>query len=438
VRRHGGPIILISLFLLVLVGAALRRWEPVAIALPVFILYGLVCVTYSISGPVLSIERKLNTENVYPDQETVITMTITNDTGNKLGLVEIFDILPNSVEITEGRNHRMFTLGPYEEKTIEYTVKFHALGEIVLGPMKWRVRDHMSFFFDEGVNETKTVVEVRRMLEDVRKLHIQPTRTTRPFGQIPARVKGSGSEFYGLRDYTTSDSLKMVNWKASARRGKLISNEYENEKLGDVVVILDMREVFKVGEGAMNTIDASMNGALAVAQRVLQERNRLSIVYFRKQIGWISGITTRRHIKELLDKGEFPEELETYPIHWLPWILKVSFPTKAYLVVITTLLDDDMAKMLQEIALGGYDMMVISPSPASSCVELYHKSTLEPATMLSRKLVMLKRKNRILRLSKTMTVIDWDFSEPLALTLRKATRVRGGARWRRRRPMAAT
>jgi uncharacterized protein (DUF58 family) len=437
-RRHGGPIILISLLLLVLVGAGLRRWEPVAIALPVFIIYGLVCVTYSVSGPVLSVKRRLDPESVFPDQETVVKMTITNETGSKLGLVEIFDMLPNSVEITKGRNHRLFTLGPYEEKTIEYTVKFHALGEVTLGPMKWRVRDHMSFFFDEGINKTKTVVEVRRLIEDARKLHIQPTRTTRPFGQIPARVKGTGSEFYGLRDYSTSDSLRMVNWKASARRGRLISNEYENEKLGDVVLILDMREVFRVGEGATNTIDASMNGALAVAQRVLQERNRLSIVYFRKQIGWISGITTRRHIKDFLDKGEFPEELETYPIHWLPWILKVSFPTKAYLVVISTLLDDDMAKMLQEIALVGYDMMVISPSPASSCVELYHKPTLETATRLSRKLIMLKRKNRILKLSKTMTVIDWDFAEPLALTLKKAGKVRGGARWRRRRPMAAT
>jgi uncharacterized protein (DUF58 family) len=225
-RRHGGPIILISMFMLVLVGAVLRRWEPVAMAIPVFVLYGLVCLSYSVSGPVLSVERRWGPEAIYPDQETVIRLTITNERGTRLGLVEIFDILPESVEITKGKNHRMFTLGPYEEKTIEYTVKFHVLGSLELGPMRWRIRDHMSFFFDEGIVEEKSEVEVRRLVEDVRKLHIHPTRPSRPFGQIPARVKGTGSEFYGLRDYVTGDSLRIVNWKASARKDRLISKEF--------------------------------------------------------------------------------------------------------------------------------------------------------------------------------------------------------------------
>ena len=437
-RRHAGPVVLLSMFLLVLMGVGIRRWEPVAVAMPVFVLYGLVIMTYSRQRTELSVERKLDPEVVYYDQKITVTIVVSNEHGTDLGLVEIFDELPDTCEIIEGKNHRLFTLGPYEEKTIKYKVKFHVLGDARIGPMRWRVRDHMSFFFDEGITDEITEVQVRRMVEDVRRMKVQPVRASRPFGTIPGKVKGMGSEFYGLRDYVVGDPFRIVNWKASARRGRLISKEFEDEKLGDVVLIVDMREVFKVGEGSSNTIDACVNGALAMAQKVLQERNRLSLVYFRKKVGWISGITSRRYIKELLDKGDFPGELEYYPIHWLPWIVKVSFPSKAYLIVLTPLMDDDMAKMLAEISLGGYDMLVISPSPASANVELYHKTVPDPAVRLSRKLVVLKRKNRMLRLAKTMTVIDWDFSNPLALALRERAKARGGARWRVQRRPAKT
>ncbi|NJN84270.1 MAG: DUF58 domain-containing protein, partial [Caldilineaceae bacterium] len=42
-----------------------------------------------------------------------------------------------------------------------------------------------------------------------------------------ARIFGSGSEFERLRDYQPDDEYRRINWKATARRGKPISIEFE-------------------------------------------------------------------------------------------------------------------------------------------------------------------------------------------------------------------
>lgn len=434
-RRNGGPVLLVAIMAVVAVGVALRYWEVVAAALPAMVIYGLIIVMHDMNGPKLKVRRWIEPDVVRAGKIAIVTLEVTELKGDTPGLVEVYDVLPDTVELVKGKNHRMFDLGPYESKRIKYAVRFHIQGENKLGPTRWRSLDRAAFFFDEGVAKAFTIVKVQRQVEDSRKLRLPTLSTHRPFGHTPARIKGQGSDFYGLREYVSTDSLRTINWKASARRGKLISKEFEDERLGDVVLVIDIRPESRVGEGSLNTVDAAVNGALAVAQKVLMERNRLSIVYLRTGVGWIRGITSRRMVQEIVEKADFPKELETSPISWLPWTIRNSFPTKAHVIVFSPLLDDDMEKMLREVAMVGYDTLLVSPSPASSCIGLYRKPDPNAAMRVSRNLVLVRRKNRLLKLSKIMRVVDWDFGEALALTLKRIERQKGGvARWRMKGP----
>ncbi len=53
------------------------------------------------------------------------------------------------------------------------------------------------------------------------------------------RLRGQGTEFESLRDYTPGDEFKSINWKASARRNKLISTSYEVERDQTIILALD-------------------------------------------------------------------------------------------------------------------------------------------------------------------------------------------------------
>ncbi|MBI5560309.1 MAG: DUF58 domain-containing protein, partial [Deltaproteobacteria bacterium] len=56
-------------------------------------------------------------------------------------------------------------------------------------------------------------------------------------GAGAVRKKGIGGEFYGLRDHTLFDDSRYIHWKASARSGRLLRKEFEEEKEEGVIII---------------------------------------------------------------------------------------------------------------------------------------------------------------------------------------------------------
>lgn len=61
----------------------------------------------------------------------------------------------------------------------------------------------------------------------------------RDIGLHAARLRGQGTEFESLREYSSDDNYKDINWKASARRGSLVSTQYEIERDQTVLIALD-------------------------------------------------------------------------------------------------------------------------------------------------------------------------------------------------------
>src|SRR5204863_10024063 len=53
------------------------------------------------------------------------------------------------------------------------------------------------------------------------------------------RIPGAITEFECLREYVPDDVFRRINWKATARRGKPIVNQFEAERSQNVVLMLD-------------------------------------------------------------------------------------------------------------------------------------------------------------------------------------------------------
>jgi uncharacterized protein (DUF58 family) len=61
----------------------------------------------------------------------------------------------------------------------------------------------------------------------------------REVGIRQSRARGLGTEFESLRDYTEGDDFRKIDWKASARRGRLITRQYEQERNQCVMLCID-------------------------------------------------------------------------------------------------------------------------------------------------------------------------------------------------------
>lgn len=53
-------------------------------------------------------------------------------------------------------------------------------------------------------------------------------------------VAGGVAEFYGMREYRPGDSLKMIDWKRTARTGELVTREMNQSSPPKVIVLLDL------------------------------------------------------------------------------------------------------------------------------------------------------------------------------------------------------
>ena len=81
-------------------------------------------------------------------------------------------------------------------------------------------------------------------------------------GAIRKRRRGEGTDFRQLRDYRQGDSLRAIDWKASARRQRPISREYQEERDQQVVFLLDTGRRMLARERTGNDFDGAQHDGI--------------------------------------------------------------------------------------------------------------------------------------------------------------------------------
>ncbi len=97
-------------------------------------------------------------------------------------------------------------------------------------------------------------------------------------GVVQQRRRGEGQEFRQLRDYREGDALRSVDWKATARTGRLISREFQEERNQQVVFMLDCGRRMLAQDGALSHFDHVLNAALLLASVSLRHGDAVGLL----------------------------------------------------------------------------------------------------------------------------------------------------------------
>ncbi|HLV79946.1 MAG TPA: DUF58 domain-containing protein, partial [Chthonomonadaceae bacterium] len=95
-----------------------------------------------------------------------------------------------------------------------------------------------------------------------------------------ARLQGAGREFESLRDYLPDDELRRIDWKATARRGRLVSRQYEVERSQNVLLVLDVGRTMLAEIDGVQKIDYAINAALLLAYVATLAEDRVGLLVF--------------------------------------------------------------------------------------------------------------------------------------------------------------
>jgi len=256
----------------------------IALALP-FAVYLFTSYLFTPDKINLDASRQLSAERVAPDADVIVTVTIVNK-GSYLDEVLIEDVVPPGLRVRLKHGRHLIRLPKNGTYTFSYTVT---------GPRggyrfdKVRVKANESL----AVNSRRVQLEASGQLfvfpqvTRLRHVAIRPRRTRVFAGSIPARVGGSGTEFFGVREYQPGDSPRVINWRASARSvDTLYSNEYQQERVADVGIVLDGRIRTNTFADEHSLFEHSVQAAASLAITLLGQGNRVGLLVYGRFLGW--------------------------------------------------------------------------------------------------------------------------------------------------------
>lgn len=196
--------------------------------------------------------------------ENRIRIDVRNSAHTRL-VGAVRDEYPEST--TAPGNVMSLDIPPRSEAHLTYLVTPSNRGVFEFGDIYLRLRGPLGLTTRQIRYPAKRTVKVYPNLIDVRRYEIgmRRNRTMQP-GQRTAHSRGRGTEFESLRDYTLDDEFRSIDWKATARRGKPISRQYQQERSQSVLILLDCGRVMGAVVDGLSRLDHSINAAMMLAQ----------------------------------------------------------------------------------------------------------------------------------------------------------------------------
>lgn len=414
-----GALILV----LVLAGLATLHGAFLALGMPLvaFLLYGLWLAPDRIQ---LQARREIGADRVRPQTLVRVRVSIENR-GPAVEELALQDVLPPGLSVVDGCNHHLIALQRGGTFSYEYSVSgprgafpfanIWAEGGDALGLIRlWQELPLFGQLF------------VLPDLTRVRQVFIRPRRTRAYAGSIAARVGGPGVEFFGVRNYEPGDPPRRINWRVSARHPEaLYSNEYQQERVADVGIVLDGRERTNLFGSGTSLFEHSVQAAGALADAFLAQGNRVGLLVYSQYVQWTLpgyGKLQRERILHALAAARTGASQVFDGLQYLPTRM---FPSESQIVLVSPLAEDDYSTLIQ-LRARGYQVLVVVPDPVA--FEQAHLSGAGrpyagPDIALAARIVRMERRLMIGRLQRAgLQVVEWDVARPFEQVVRGALR----------------
>lgn len=95
---------------------------------------------------------------------------------------------------------------------------------------------------------------------------------------------GHTMEFEQIKDYVKGDDIRSVNWKATAKKGALMVNQFQDEKSQSVYMLIDKGRVMKMPFAGLSLMDYAINATLAISNVILKKNDKAGMLAFSRKV----------------------------------------------------------------------------------------------------------------------------------------------------------
>ena len=116
------------------------------------------------------------------------------------------------------------------------------------------------------------------------------------------RKIGHTMEFEQIRDYVPGDDVRSINWKATAKQGNLMINQFQDERSQPVYSVIDTGRTMKMPFHHLKLLDYAVNSALAFSNIALKKKDKAGLITFSNKMEKVIPASSKKtHLNLLLE-----------------------------------------------------------------------------------------------------------------------------------------
>jgi uncharacterized protein (DUF58 family) len=211
-----------------------------------------------------------------------VTLTVSNRAKRAID-VWVRDDVPDECETD--REQFLVKLAPLSRSSLTYHISALRRGAFRLQLVYVRVASRLGLwkrdFRYAAESDLHVYPDMRQMREysllaRTDRLNLVGLRRTRRIGQ--------DNEFERLRDYTLDDNYKHIDWRSTARRGKLTVKDFQANQSQRVLFLVDCGRMMTNTVGGISLLDHAFNAALLLSYVALNKGDSVGLLCFSDEV----------------------------------------------------------------------------------------------------------------------------------------------------------
>lgn len=233
----------------------------------------------------------------FPSARRITADRLSNGDENKIELIlknefsfpvhaTVIDELPQQFQ--ERKWKRQIELKGKQQKKIQYYLRPHQRGEYHFGNIHLFITSPLELVSHRFTSQAAEIVNVYPAFMQLYKYELLSNAIIQnEGGSRRMRKIGQSMEFEQIKEYVTGDDIRTLNWKASARKGGLMVNNFMDERSQQVYCVIDKGRLMKMPFAGLTLLDYAINSCLVLSNVCLKKQDRVGVITFSNIIGSI-------------------------------------------------------------------------------------------------------------------------------------------------------
>jgi uncharacterized protein (DUF58 family) len=323
--------------------------------------------------------------------ETDVQIDVENHTPRDISLI-LKDEYPPQLQLFGSREARVEVEAQTSTKFF-YSLKPPKRGQFSFGRIAVRYLSHWRLAWCQTTAGEPITVKVYPNMRRAREAELRALGT-RSF--VAARRKsqwrGEGRDFESLRDYVRGDEMRHISWTATARRGKLVTRQYQMERDQTILVALDAGRLMTGRLENETKLDLAVHATLALMSAAARAGDNAGLLVFGRRIKtFLPPKRGAEHLDAALEALHAiePEMIEPSYARAFEFV-SANSQRRSLVVVLTDLVDEEGSsellaslKLLRPrhlplvVTIGDRDLKAVVRNPPEDENELFTQSVAE-------------------------------------------------------------